>query len=121
MKRRFVIYAAIGALATAVHFAVLAICVESLRWPAAVGSGLGALVGAQVAYAGNRHFTFAHRGPMAASWPRFMATAAAGGLVGMAMVAFGVHLGLHYLVAQAVATLSTLALTFTLNRIWTFR
>jgi putative flippase GtrA len=118
---RFIRYTAVGAVATAVHYLVLVGVVELGGWPAYLGSGLGAVVGAQVAYAGNRWLTFAHRGDMRESWPRFQATALAGALLGMAIVALGVRLGAHYLVAQVVATLSSLVLTFAINRAWTFR
>jgi putative flippase GtrA len=49
-----------------------------------------------------------------------MGTALLGGLAGMAIVAAGVALGLHYLLAQAVATAVVLLLTFAVNRAWTF-
>ena len=119
--RHFVRYSAVGGVATAAHYLVLVACVELAGWPAYLGSGLGAVVGAQVAYAGNRWFTFGHRGAMRASWPRFMLTAALGALLGMAIVGFGVRLGAHYLVAQGIATLASLLLTFAINRAWTFR
>jgi putative flippase GtrA len=94
--------------------------VEAFGWPAWLGAGLGAVVGAQVAYAGNRRWTFAHRGRIATSWPRFQATALLGALAGMAIVAAGVRLGLHYLLAQVIATGAGLLLTFAVNRRWTF-
>jgi putative flippase GtrA len=119
--RRFLSYTGIGAIATALHYAVLVACVEAAGWPAYLGSGVGAVAGAQLAYAGNRHFTFGHRGAIAASWPRFMATALVGALLGMAIVALGVRLGVHYLIAQMLATLASLVLTFAINRAWTFR
>ena len=119
--RHFVRYASVGAFATAVHYALLVLCVEVGGWPAYAGSGFGAVVGAQVAYGGNRWFTFDHRGDMWTSWPRFQLTAIAGALLGMAIVAIAVHLGWHYLVGQALATLLSLLLTFTVNRLWTFR
>ncbi len=119
--RHFSRYTLVGAGATALHYLVLVASVELAGWPAWLGSGLGALVGAQVAYAGNRRFTFAHRGAVGASWPRFMLTALGGALLGMAIVALGVRLGLHYLIAQGLATLTSLALTFAINRAWTFR
>ena len=119
--KRFVRYGAVGVLATAAHYLVLVLCVELVGWPAFVGSAVGAVVGAQVAYAGNRWFTFAHRGDVLGSWPRFQATALLGALVGAAIVGLGVRLGVHYLIAQVVATLTTLVLTFTINRAWTFR
>ena len=119
--RHFVRYAGVGVVATLSHYAVLVLCVELLRWPAYVGSGVGAVVGAQVAYAGNRWYTFAHRGAIGASWPRFQFTALLGALLGMAVVALGVRLGVHYLLAQVAATLLSLLLTFAINRAWTFR
>jgi putative flippase GtrA len=118
---RFIRYTAVGAIATAVHYLLLVLCVESAHWPAFVGSGIGAVVGAQLAYAGNRWLTFAHRGDMRASWPRFQATALLGALLGTVIVALGVRIGLHYLIAQAIATLTSLVLTFAINRAWTFR
>ena len=118
--RHFFRYTAVGAIATAVHYAVLVLWVEAIGAPAYLGSGIGAVVGAQVAYAGNRWFTFAHRGALRASWPRFQATALLGALFGMAVVALGVRLGLHYLLAQVIATVLALLLTFAINRAWTF-
>jgi putative flippase GtrA len=119
--RHFIRYTAVGAVATALHYLLLVLCVERGEWPAFAASGFGAVVGAQVAYAGNRWFTFAHRGNMGTSWPRFQATALIGALLGMAVVALGVRLGVHYLIAQVLATLTSLLLTFAINRIWTFR
>ena len=117
----FLRYTGVGALATAVHYGLLVLCVERAGWPAFAASGFGAVVGAQIAYLGNRRFTFAHRGDVRASWPRFQATALLGALLGMAIVALGVRLGVHYLIAQLLATLTSLAMTFAINRHWTFR
>jgi putative flippase GtrA len=114
-------YALVGAVATAVHYALLALGVEWVGWSAPSASGFGAMVGAQVAYAGNRLLTFGYRGAYAASWLRFQGTALLGALVGMVIVALGVHLGAHYLMAQVCATLLVLGLTFAINRYWTFR
>ena len=119
--RHFFRYTAVGAFATAAHYLVLVLWVEALGGPAYLGSGVGAVVGAQVAYAGNRWFTFAHQGAITASWPRFQITALLGALLGMAVVALGVQLGVHYLLAQVVATGLSLLLTFAINRAWTFR
>ena len=86
-----------------------------------LASGAGAVVGAQVAYLGNRWLTFAHGGPIGASWLRFQATAAVGALSGMVIVALAVHLGLHDLAGQVLATGAGVVLTFVINRRWTFR
>ncbi len=55
-------YATVGVVATAVHYLLLIACVELAHWDAWLASGYGAAAGAQVAYLGNRWFTFAHRG-----------------------------------------------------------
>lgn len=119
--KRFLRYSVVGGIATAAHYALLALVVEWLHWPAWLGSGLGAVLGAQVAFFGNRVFTFAHQGPVAVAWVKFMGTAAAGALLGMLIVAVSVQWGLHYLAGQVVATLASLVLTFAINRAWTFR
>jgi putative flippase GtrA len=118
---RLLRYSLVGAIATAAHYGVLVLCVEGGGWPAWLASGFGAVVGAQVAYFGNRRFTFNHRGALGASWSKFQATAVFGALQGMLVVAVAVHLRWHYLAAQVLATLTGLLLTFAINRVWTFR
>jgi putative flippase GtrA len=114
-------YLAVGGLATVAHWAFMALCVEGFGITAWLASGLGAALGAQVAFFANRRFTFGHGGALWPAWWRFMGTAVLGALVGMAIVAAGVALGLHYLLAQAVATLVGVLLTFAINRAWTFK
>jgi putative flippase GtrA len=121
MLPRFVRYAAVGAVATAAHYGVLVSLVEAAQRPAWVASGIGAAIGAQLAFFGNRVYTFGHRGPVVPAWLRFHGTALAGALLGMLIVGLGVRAGLHYLVAQVVATAAGLLLTFAINRGWTFR
>ena len=118
--RAFVRYSLVGAVATAAHYGLLAALVEIARWPAPPAAGLGAVLGAQVAFAGNRWFTFAYRGPWVAAWWRFQITAAIGGVVSVVTVAVGERLGLHYLAAQVLGTLLALVLTFSVNRRWSF-
>ncbi len=118
--RHLMRYAMVGAIATAVHYLLLVLLVEGAGWPPFAATGAGAVLGAQVAYAGNRWFTFAHRGPLAASWWRFQSTAVIGAGVGMAVVALGVHLGLYYLLAQVAATGLSMLLTYAVNRRWSF-
>ena len=119
--KRFVRYSLVGGVATAVHYALLASIVEWVHWPAWWGSGIGAVVGAQVAFFGNRGFTFAHEGNVLPAWVKFQGTAIAGALLGMLIVGEAVAIGVHYLVGQVVATVASLVLTFAINRAWTFR
>ncbi len=113
-------YAGVGGLATAAHWVLLALLVESAGMAPWLASGCGAVLGAQVAFVGNRRYTFGHAGPLWPAWWRFMGTALLGAGVGMAIVAAGVALGAHYLLAQAVATALVLLLTFAVNRVWAF-
>ena len=113
-------YALVGVAATASHYALLAALVEGAQCPAWLASGAGATLGAQVAFAGNRRFTFAHIGPWGPAWLRFQGTAVLGALLGMGIVAVGVGAGWHYLGAQALATGCALLLTYAINRVWTF-
>jgi len=113
-------YAAVGVLATALHWAAMAALVETTIAPAWLATGIGAALGAQIALAGNRWFTFGHSGPLLPAWWRFMGTAVVGAAFGMAVVAGAVAAGWHDLLAQALATGVILLLTYAVNRCWTF-
>lgn len=113
-------YAAVGGLATAAHWALLVLLVETAGMTAWLASGAGAVLGAQVAFFGNRRWTFSYRGLLAPAWLRFMGTAALGAAMGMAVVAATVALGGHYFLGQALATALVLLLTYAINRLWTF-
>ena len=119
---QFFWYTVAGGIATAVHYAVLIALVELSDLSAAPSATLGALCGAAVSYLLNRRMTFA--GSSAGhvqALPRFMAIALLGAALNGALVWLGVQqLGWHYLLAQALATVLVLGLTFRLNRLWTF-
>ena len=117
---RFRRYVLVGAAATATHGLVMAGLVEAAVAPPWLASGIGAAAGAQVAFEGNRRLTFAHQGPRATAWWRFMSTAALGALLGMGVVALTVGWGLPYLAAQALASMLVLVLGFVINRHWSF-
>jgi putative flippase GtrA len=120
VRSRFVQYAAVGAVATAVHYAVLVVAVEAALLTAPRAAALGAWIGAQVAFAGNAWFTFRASRATVGAWLRFQLTAAIGAALSFALVAAGVRVGLHYLLAQAIATMLTLVVTFEINRRWSF-
>lgn len=115
-------YLLAGGIATVVHYAVLLMLVEVFGLAPSLSAVVGALCGAAVSYLVNRHLTFPGatvRHQLAV--PKFLAVAVAGALVNGALVWVGVHwLVWHYLLAQAVATLLVLGLTYRLNRSWTF-
>ena len=113
-------YVGVGGLATAAHYVLLAALVEGAGWPAPWAAGAGAALGAQLAFVGNRRYTFGHPGPWWPAWWRFQITALLGGITSVGVVALGVWLGAHYLLAQAVATALVLVLTYGINRRWAF-
>jgi putative flippase GtrA len=115
-------YALTGGLATALHYGVLLTLVEGFHCAAPVAAAAGALCGALLAYAGNRHFTFAAgTAGHGRALPRFALVALLGAGLNAAIVWLGTAaLGLHYLFAQALATLAVLLFGFRLNKTWSF-
>ena len=118
--KRFLRYAAVGAVATAVHYAILAACVETALLAPPWAAALGAWVGAQVAFAGNACFTFAGIPVTVVAWLRFQVVAVLAAAISFSIVAVGVRAGLHYLLAQAIATLVALFVSYEVNRRWSF-
>ena len=119
--RMFRRYLAVGVCATAVHYAVLVGLVQGQLLPAGPAAGLGAWIGAQVAYAGNARFTFAGAPPSLVSWLRFQATAGFGAALSFLIVGGAVAVHLPYLLAQVVATALTVSITYAINKRWSFR
>ena len=121
VKTQFVKFALVGGLATAVHYAILVALVESLRWPPVAATSVGFAVSALGNYLLNRRFTFRSRRRHVEAAPRFAVVAVVGFWInaGVVWLAFDAA-GLHYLVAQVVATLATLGWNFAGNRHWTF-
>lgn len=118
---RFLLYAAAGAVGTAAHYAVLFTAV-SMQWMAPVGASMcGAVVGAGVNFLLNARLTFQTKASWGAAW-RFAATAGtAAAANGIAMALLTQQLHAPYMAAQVVVTAGLLALTFSVNSLWTFR
>lgn len=121
VKAQFVKFALVGGLATALHYAILVVLVEGLRWPPVAATSVGFVVSALGNYLLNRRFTFRSQRRHVEAAPRFAVVAVVGFWInaGVVWLAFNAA-GLHYLVAQVVATLATVGWTFGANRHWTF-
>lgn len=120
MLAQFLKFAAAGAVGTAFHYATLVLWVEVLGGRVVSGTLAGFCAGALVNYLVARRFVFASDRPHAAALPRFALVAATGAVLNTAIVAWLNGAGLHYLLAQVVATGAVLAWNFFLNRAWTF-
>lgn len=112
-------YALVGGLATGVHYALMAGLLRS-DWLPVAASTSGAVLGALVAYAANRRWTFATE-HSAARLLRFMAVAALGVLLN-AMLLATIHYWLFQsiIVAQLLTTAGVFVATFLINRNWSF-
>lgn len=112
-------YAAVGALATAVHYTIMAALVQT-GWLPVAASTAGAVAGALVAYLANRAWTF-KASHSTRRMVRFMAVAALGLLLNAVML-YLIHYGLNIAViaAQLVTTALVFVATFVINLKWSF-
>ncbi|GAO22069.1 GtrA family protein [Alicycliphilus sp. B1] len=114
-------YSVVGVVATAVHYAVLVVAVEAWAAPAAEAAAGGAAVGAVTAYWGNRRYTFTSAKTHRRAVPAFLAVAMMSAALSACVVwLLSQRLGLYYLVAQVLATVTTLVVGYSVNKRWTF-
>jgi putative flippase GtrA len=119
---QFIRYALVGATGTVTHYAVLMAAVIGLGAAPVAASSAGAAIGAVVNYLLNYRFTFDSSKRHAEAAVKFAVVAAAGVLLNSAMLSATLYLaGVHYLMAQVVATAAVLMFGFVANRLWTFR
>ena len=112
-------YGAIGALATAAHYALMAALMASGLTPL-VSSSAGAVLGAFVAYAANRKFTF-RATHSTARMVRFLLVAALGLLLnGFFLVTIHTWLISSIIGAQLLTTALVFVVTFFINLKWSF-
>lgn len=114
-------FAAVGAVGTAAHYALLVALVEGLGAASLTGSVAGFGLGAVVNYSLSRLFVFrsdrAHREAL----PRFFVVALAGLCWNALLMALLTALGLHYLVAQILTTALLVLWHYGAHAVWTFR
>lgn len=121
MTPQFMRYALAGAVGTAFHYATLVGLVQFAKASAVLASTLGALVGALVNYVLNYRWTFASKRSHDKALPRFALVALAGiAINAVVMFALLQYVGVHYLVAQVIATAVVLFTNYHANRAWTF-
>ncbi len=121
LARQFLRFAAVGAVATAAHYAVLVALKELAHVPVLWATSLGYLVGAVVGYTLNRRFTFEANHRFTHGLAKYVGV----GIVGLALngaITMGlIHVGLHYLLSQMVATGIVLIWNFAAARLVVFR
>ena len=119
---RFMRFAAVGAVGTVAHYALLLVLVEGLGARPLVGATAGFVLGAIVNYTLSRMLVFDSDRSHVEALPRFFAVAAVGlGWTALLMMLFVDALGLHYLLAQLITTALLLLWHYAGNALWTFR
>ena len=122
MVRQFIKYGIVGASNTILTFVVYTVLVLALGVPYVVALLVGFLAGSLNSYLLNRHWTFrAGHLAHASVGTRFaivqiVAIAANAGL----LILFVDDLHVHKVLAQAILTVPVLAVTFFVNRAWSF-
>lgn len=118
---RFVRYGLVGAVGTLAQYAILVCLVSAHIVTPVVASMAGAVAGAVINYILNAKYTFNHT-EHAQALPKFALIAIVGALVNGGLMKILIsNLTLHYLVAQVIATVIVLGVTYSLNALWTFR
>ncbi|WP_170845162.1 GtrA family protein [Chitinasiproducens palmae] len=119
---RFLRYAALGAVGTAVQYVLLICLVHSMGVGPVAASSAGAVAGAVTNYLLNHRYSFGGTARHRAAAPRFMLVAAGGlAINAMVMALLTGAFALPYLLAQCVATAAVLALTYVANASWSFK
>ncbi|VWB67976.1 hypothetical protein BPS26883_03217 [Burkholderia pseudomultivorans] len=120
--RRFVRYASVGAIGTAMQYGTTAMLVSLRACDVVVASCTGAIAGAGVNYLLNYHVTFRAVGSHCATALRFFPVAALGIAVnGVLMWLLSYRGRWPWLAAQCMSTGVVLVTTYTANSLWTFR
>ena len=118
----FIRFIIIGGTATALHYLILIALVQTGAADAVVASSIGFSVSAVLNYVLNRSLTFKSRARHIDSFPKFFLVAITGLLINGSIIWLLLATGLmHYLLAQVIATGTTLIWNFLLNKFWTFR
>lgn len=124
MKRLAVAFSSflvVGAICTAAQYAILVLLVQLAAMGATLASSIGFATSAALNYALNYRFTYRATTSHATSFPRFVVVMLAGLALNAAIMYAGVEVvGLHYIVAQVVATGIVLFWNFLANLKWSF-
>lgn len=118
--RRLLVFAAVGALATAVHIGVASALIVSAGRAAPIANGVAFCVATLVSYALNARLTF--RRPLTpASLARFLAVAFAGLGLSMLLSGLAAAAGWHYLAGIGLVVIAVPPLTYAAHSRWTYR
>lgn len=119
--RQFLIFASVGAAATLVQYCVLAALVELAHVAKTPASIMAYGCGAVVSYLLNRRFTFNSQADAKKTFAKFMVVNLIGLALNTAIFVTLTQWGLHYMLAQCVATGLVLIWNYAGARFFAFR
>lgn len=122
LKADFSRFLASGGTAALVHWLVLWLCVSVAGWEGTISSTVGFVIAVIVSYLLNYYWTFRSAAGHLHTLPRFLLVAIPGLFLNAGIFALSYYgLGVHYMLAQVVATGTVLFWNFFLQRAWSFR
>ena len=121
LRGEFLRFAAVGAVATCIHYAILVTLVQIAHAPLALSTSLGFICGSAFSYTLNRRITFAHQPGFGWGFAKYFAMGAVGLVLNGVLVVGLASRGLPYLGAQVLATGAVLAWNFIGARFFVFR
>lgn len=118
---QFILFAAVGAIGTAVQYCILIFLVQVIRINPIISSSIGFSFGALVNYNINYRITFRSRKRHSDAGIKYSSIA----LIGLSFNTFFLwclfkKMEVNYLIAQAASTILVLIWNFCANRLWTF-
>ena len=120
-SQQFIIFAGVGAIGTAGHYAVLILLIQFFHIAPVTATSAGFVTGALINYMLNYHVTFNSDKRHREAITKFLTVAFLGALLNGTMMSLGIHVfELHYLIAQVIATCIVLTLNFIASKHWTF-
>ena len=122
LARAFARFAAVGALATAIHAAVFAALVEATRIDPVAATVVAFTVAFAAGFALNRRWTFGSRASPVGQLPRYLAAQLAGLGLSAAIMYAAVHVQRWSPYAGLALSIALVPpVTFALSRWWVFR
>ena len=119
---QFLRFATVGGIATAIHYLILVVLVQAANMNAVWASTIGFIISAVCNYLLNYRFTFRSNVEHRLAVIKFFIVAGVGLILNsLTMLILTEYMGVHYLLAQVLATGIVLLWNFTGNRLWTFK
>jgi putative flippase GtrA len=120
--RQFVLFAGVGAVATAAQYATLLVMVELVGIYPLLASTVGLAVGVLTNYMLTYNVTFKSNAAHRDTLPKFLSISGFGLCINWGIMAAGsAWLGMHYLLLQVFSTAILLIFNYMASRLWVFR